>query len=58
MQVLSIFRTTWWLRMSKTLNKEKIRYPGGLLEEIEAISVEKMHQIRTQIDKILEISDF
>ena len=43
MQFLSIFRKTWWLRMSKTLNKEKIRCPGGFLEEIKAIGVEKMH---------------
>ena len=44
--------------MSKTLNKEKIRCPGGFLEEIKAICVEKMHQISTEIDKILENSDF
>ena len=37
--------------MSKTLNKEKIRCPGGFLEEIKAIGVEKMHQIQTEIDK-------
>ena len=47
MQILSIFRKNWWLRMSKTLSKEKIRCPGGLLEEIKAICVEKMHQIWT-----------
>ena len=58
MQFLAIFRKTWWLRMSKTLNKEKIRCPGGFLEEIKAICVEKMHQIWTEIDKILENSDF
>ena len=58
MQFLSIFRKTWWLRMSKTLNKEEIRCPRGFLEEIKAICVEKMHQIWTEIDKKLEISDF
>ena len=58
MQFLSVFRKTWWLRMSKTLNKEKIRCPGGFLEEIKAICVEKMHQIRTEIDKTLENLDF
>ena len=46
-----IFRKTWWLRMSKTLNKETIRCPGGFLEEIKAVCVEKMHQIWTEIDK-------
>ena len=51
MQFLSIFRKTWWLRMSKTLKKEKIRCPGGFLEEIKAICVEKMHQTQTEIDK-------
>ena len=51
MQFLSIFRKTWWLRMSKTLNKEKIRYPEGFPEEVKAICVEKKHQIRTEIDK-------
>ena len=30
----------------------------GFIEEIEAICVEKMHQIWTEIDKILENSDF
>ena len=58
MQFLSIFRKTWWLRMSKTLNKEKIRCPRGFLEEIKAICVEKMHQFWTETDKILENSDF
>ena len=37
--------------MSKTLNKEKLRCPGGFFEEIKAIGVEKMHQIQTEIDK-------
>ena len=58
MHFLSIYRKTWWLRMSKTLNKEKIGCPGGFHEEMKAICVEKMHQIRTEIDKILESSDF
>ena len=52
MQFLSIFRKkTWWLRMSKRLNKEKICCPGGVLEEIKAIGVEEIHQIQTKIDK-------
>ena len=52
MQFLSIFRKkTWWLRMSKRLNKEKICCPGGVLEEIKAIGVEEIHQIQTEIDK-------
>ena len=58
MHFLSIFRKTWWLRMSKTLNKEKIRCPGGFLEEIKAICVEKMHETWAEIDTILENSDF
>ena len=58
MQFLSIFLATWWLRMSKTLNKEQIRCHGGFLEEIKAIFVEKMHQIWTEIDRILENSVF
>ena len=58
MQFLSIFRKTWWLRMSKTKNKEKIGCPGGFLEEMKTICVEKMHQSWTEIDKILENSDF
>ena len=51
MQFLSIFQKIWWLRMSKTLNKEHICCRGGFFEEIKAISVEKMHQIQTEIDK-------
>ena len=39
--------------MSKTLNKEKIRCPGGFFEEIKAIYVEKKHQIWTEILKRL-----
>ena len=59
MQFLSIFRKTWWLRMSKTFNKEKIRYPGGFFEEVKAICAGKMHQILTKIDKKkLKSSDF
>ena len=58
MQFLSIFRKPWWPRMSKTINKEKIRCPGGFLEEIKAICVKKMHQIWTEIDKVLENLDF
>ena len=51
MHFLSIFRKTWLLRMSKTKNKEKIRCPGGFLEDMKATCVEKMHQIWTAIDK-------
>ena len=58
MQFLSIFRKTWWLRMSKTVNKENVRCLGGFLEEIKAICVEKTHQIWTEVDKIFENSDF
>ena len=58
MKFLSIFRKTWWLRMSKTLNKETTRCTAGFLEEIKAICVEKMHQIWTEIDKKHENSDF
>ena len=52
------FRKTLWLIMSKTLNNEKIRCPGGFLDENTAICVEKMHQIWTEYDKKLENSDF
>ena len=55
MQFLSIFRKTLWLKMSKTLNKETIRFPGGFLEKIKAISFET---IWSEIDKILENPDF
>ena len=55
---MQVFRKIWWLRMSKTLNKETIRCPEGFLEEITAICVEKMHQIRTEINKIFKNSDF
>ena len=55
---LSIFRKTWWLKMSKTLNKEKICCPGGFLEEIKAVCVEKLHQIHTEIDKNTKKSNF
>ena len=41
MQFLSIFRMTWWLRMSKTFKKEKIRCPRGFSEDIKAISARK-----------------
>ena len=58
MQFLSIFRKTWCLRMSKTIKEEKIRCPGDFLEEIKTICSEKMHQTWTDIDKILETSDF
>ena len=58
MQFLSIFRKTWWLRMSWTKNKEMICCPRGFLEEMKAICVEKIHQSWTESDKILENSDF
>ena len=51
MHFLSIFRKTWLLRMSKTLNKEKGGFPGGFFEEIKAICVEKMHQMWLEFDK-------
>ena len=51
MHFWSIFRKTWWFRMSKTLNKEKICCPGGFLEEIKAICVEKTK--KNQILKVL-----
>ena len=38
--------------MSKTLNKERIRCPGGFFEEIKAIGVEKMYQSQTESGKI------
>ena len=44
--------------MSKTKNKGMIRCPGDFLDEMKAICVEKMHQIWTVIDKLLENSDF
>ena len=43
--------------MSKT-KKEKIRCPGGFLEEMKAICVEKMHQSWTEIDKNTKKSNF
>ena len=52
MQFLSIFRKTWWLRMSKKKNKDEIRCLGGFLEEMKAICVEKMHQSWTKYLKI------
>ena len=58
MQFLCTFRKTWCLRMLKMLIKEQINCHGGFFEEIKAIFVEKMHQIWTEIDKILENSDF
>ena len=51
MQFLCTFRKTRWLRMLKTISKEQIRCRGCFFEEIEAIGVEKMHQILTEIDK-------
>ena len=58
MQFLCIFREFWWLRMSKTLSNVNIRCTGGFREERKAICVEKMHQIRTEIDNLLEILVF
>ena len=54
MQFLSIFRKTWWLRMSETLNKGKIRCPGGFLEEIKAICVEKCIKFGPKLRKYLK----
>ena len=51
MQFLCTYRKTWWLRMLKTFSKEQIRCRDCSFEEIKAISVEKMHQILTEIDK-------
>ena len=51
MQFLFIFGKTWRLRMSKTLNKEKMRCPRGFFEEIKAIGVEKKRQNLTEIDR-------
>ena len=45
------FSKTWWLRMLKTIKKQQISCRGGFFEEIKAISVEKMHQIKTKNDK-------
>ena len=58
MQFLSIFRNTWWLRMSKTLNKEKIRCAGGFLEEIKEICVEKCIKFGPKLTKYLKIQIF
>ena len=41
MEVLSIFRNNWWLRMLKSVNKEKLRCPGGFFEEIKSICYKK-----------------
>ena len=51
MQFLCTLRKTWCLRNLKTFSKEQIRCRGCFFEEIKAIDVEKMHQIRTEIDK-------
>ena len=51
MQFMYTFRKTWWLRMLKTSKKEQISFLGIFFEEIKAIGVEKMHQIKTEIDK-------
>ena len=51
MQFLCTLRKTWCLRNLKTFSKEQIRCLGCFFEEIKAIDVEKMHQIRTEIDK-------
>ena len=51
MQFLCTLRKTWCLRILKTFSKEQIICRGCFFEEIKAIDVEKMHQIRTEIDK-------
>ena len=51
MQFLCTLRKTWCLRILKTFSKEQIRCRGCFFGEIRAIDVEKMHQIRTEIDK-------
>ena len=58
MQLLCIFRKTWWLRMLKIVSKEQIRCHGCFFEEIKATGVEKMHQILTEIDKNTKKSNF
>ena len=58
MQFWGTFRKTWCLRMLKTFLKEQNNCRGGFFEETTAICVEKMHQTQTEIDKILENSDF
>ena len=50
MRCLSIFRNNWWLRMSKTFNKENC-CPGVFFEDAKAVCAGKMHQIHTKIDK-------
>ena len=55
MQFLSIFRKR---RMWKTLNQENMHCSGGFLEEIKTLCVEKMHQIRTEIDKLQKKNQF
>ena len=42
--------------MLKTIQREKNCYPRGFFKEINAFLNEKMPQIPTQIDKILENS--
>ena len=49
MQFSSIFAKDLVASIVKEVKKDLLS--GGFLEEIKAIGVEKMHQIRTEIDK-------
>ena len=51
MHFLSIFRTTWWLRMLKTFKTEQISCRGGFFEEIKAIGVEKCIKFKQKLTK-------
>ena len=58
MQFLYNFGKPWWLRISKTFNKEQIGCRGDFFQEIKAIGVEKMHQFRPKLTKIQKKSIF
>ena len=53
LKFLCTFRKSWWRRMLKTFKAEQISCRGGF-EEINAVGVEKMHQIQTEIDERTE----
>ena len=50
MQFLSIFRTTYWLRVLKTFEKENFRCPSGFVGDKWNL-FRKMPQIRLEIDE-------
>ena len=58
MQFLCNFGKSWWLRFSKTFNKEQIGCQEGFFEEINEVFFEKNAQFATKNDNSFEMYRF